>query len=285
MDNSTVSFTKEEQATLKAALAFVVLRNDRKKRKMLELNAGIVDNSKTEKTSIPFCRNILLPTDSPPFSSLCNIHHVEQMLQVVLASIHPTLYHGKKSDVFLIPTCGKKAELNTNDRLESIASNMGYHLIAMDPYELRTWVEKSTLEHDLTSICTIWLCIAQKSMDTNLVLNLMNAIGGLITKIYHDEIIINTNSNSDAMMVNLLFLIEAFVALRHQSNSSHKVLQELLSVIDQKLTLPISVKEIPSFVQQQNKAKNLSAPSKILTHLALYDLTLKLTAIREKSSL
>jgi len=110
----------------------------------------------------------------------------------------------------------------------------------------------------------------------------MKAIGGLIGKIYDDEIIINGNSDSDTIMVNLLFLLEALVAVRcGQANSSEQIREELLAATDQKLTIPIAVQEMPIFVQKQSKSQNLSAPSKILTHLALYDLTLKLIAKNE----
>jgi len=291
-----LSFTRDEEATLKSALAFVVLRNNYKKRKLSPFPSRIMAENEDKNTrnsnvltnhDIPFCRDILFPsTKFPNVSIPYNIHHMEQMIRVALSAIPPTILHGQKSTVFLISTI----QTSMDDRVESIASHIVHHILGCsgnEEEELTSWFEKWTMSNEITSICTFWLCMAQSNKD--FCLRMINIICGLIKKIYFDEIAIDdikdTNDRSaDVITVNLLCLIEALIAFRCSGEgsdcSSEKVLQEFLtSIQDQQLTLPIPVHQMPSFLHQQQAVPktNLSPPSKILLRLALYDLTLKLT--------
>jgi len=293
--------TREERATLKSALAFVVLRNNYKRRKSTVASMIMAENEEDKKrdsgknivtknnSMIPFCRNILLPSTTfmPNISLSCNMYHMERMLQVALAAVPPIMLHGQRSTVFLTST----SQASMSDRVENIASHMVQHFLGCSICQedsLAKWFEECTLKHEITSICNFWLCMARTNETGDFSLTIMNIICGLIRKIYHDEIMINSDTyykkSPDTIIVNLLFLIEALIALRCGSDGndhkSEQVLQEFLAAIeDQGLTLPVPVREMPLFVQQQQSVSviNLSPPSKILLHLALYDLTLKLT--------
>lgn len=205
-------------------------------------------------------------------------------------------------------------------RLTSIASHMARHLEQSDELWLLEWITTSTLQHETKSICSIWHCLAQQSSPilgkssskttNNLILILIKAIGQLINKIYHDQVIV-TIGDADTLVVNLLLLLEALLSMRldriaasgdsmhscsvyNTNNSSdsgsictvmhEQLLQVLLEALDPKLTLFIPIQEMPAYLQSNNTISspapnnktNLSAPSKILLHLALYDLILKL---------
>ena len=112
---------------------------------------------------------------------------------------------------------------------------------------------------------------------------LIQAAGRLIDNIYHDRVIVPVNDTNpqadiDTLVVNLLLLLEAFLSMRLEAAIPPKQLvKELLDALDHKLTLFIPVKEMPYYLQANTTSRNLSPSSKIMLHLALYDLTVKLT--------
>ena len=112
---------------------------------------------------------------------------------------------------------------------------------------------------------------------------LIQAAGRLIDNIYHDRVILPVNdtypqADIDTLVVNLLLLLEAFLSMRLEAAIPPKQLvKELLDALDHKLTLFIPVKEMPYYLQANTTSRNLSPSSKIMLHLALYDLTVKLT--------
>lgn len=112
---------------------------------------------------------------------------------------------------------------------------------------------------------------------------LIQAAGRLIDNIYHDRVIVPVNdtypqADIDTLVVNLLLLLEAFLSMRLEAAIPPKQLvKELLDALDHKLTLFIPVKEMPYYLQANTTSRNLSPSSKIMLHLALYDLTVKLT--------
>jgi hypothetical protein len=94
-------------------------------------------------------------------------------------------------------------------------------------------------------------------------------VSQLLQQIYHDQVMV-TCCDSDTLVVNLVFLLEALLSMHPTS------LNEFWQIMDQTLTLP--VENMPAFVHSHGNSKNLSAPSKMLLHLALYNLTLELTS-------
>lgn len=248
--------TQQEQATLKTALAFVVLRNRAKKRKIGRLD---------------FCRNVLAP--SLPSAPICDTSHVQNMLQIALSAAAPSTEGVIYVHISSTPssTCASTDTRSMhNARLEGVASHMARHLQHANDRFLWDWMEQCMLNHDIRSVCQIWHCMAETE---TLSLRFMAGIGQLIQKTEQDEVALQ---NADEVVVNLLFLLEALVSMRIQKKSSNDVLQELLSSVDQRLTLPIPVEELPAFAVSA-KGCNLTAHSKVLLHLALYDLTLQLT--------
>jgi hypothetical protein len=352
--------TREEQSMLKTALAFVVLRNNRKRQLQNTRRIDDVDSI------LPFCRN-LLPIQStistapiksaigptpqlPPGTAAvsCDKDHVQRMLAIALSAANSLHIHHETTGKRRPPT-GKtnthaaehdpsprlvplqvpaavvhhevvyvtaQATERDNARLTSIALHLARHLEESDELWLLDWITTTTLQHETKSICSVWHYLAQQSAPggksspratNNLILILIKAIGQLINKIYHDQVLV-TIGDADTLVVNLLLLLEALLSMRlegiatnpiidsmdttyNTDNSSticimmqEQVLQVLLDALDPKLTLFIPIQEMPAYLQANNtiasspprNQSNLSAPSKVLLHLALYDMILKL---------
>ncbi|KAI2505955.1 hypothetical protein MHU86_8455 [Fragilaria crotonensis] len=249
MTTTTSCLSNEEQATLKTALAFVVLRNRQNHRKRQKI---VPSASACDSIVPPFCRN-LLQTASVPLSSTCDKEHVDQMLKIALSA----MTKATKSSVIDI-----NANYNDNARFSSIAAHIARHLLHSDQDWLHIIIVDVTKRHDSTTY---------------------QAVGRLIDNIYHDRVVVpvtdtNPNGDIDTLVVNLLLLLEAFLSIRLEAASPPKQLvKELLEALDHKLTLFVPVQEMPSFVQANTASRNLSPPSKIMLRLALYDLTVKLT--------
>ena len=240
---SVTVLTKEEQATLKTALAFCVLRQAARKT--------------CTSPEISFCRNLL--NSSRPLEAICdNQGHVQHMLPLALAVAEPV--YGKH-------TVYSMASPQT--RLQAIASNMARHLGGSFENHAADWVlawmQTSTLNHPIQPICALWHSMAQESPTT--VPILLRMVSQLLRQIYHDQVVVTCDS--DTLVVNLVFLLEALLSMHPTT------LNEFWQIMDQTLTLP--VENMPAFVHSHGNSKNLSAPSKMLLHLALYNLTLELT--------
>jgi hypothetical protein len=282
MTTTTSCLTKEEQATLKTALAFVVLRNRNKKRK-----------ATTQQQEFSFCRNLLLTrttvNEAAPALLLCDKSHIASMLQMALAAAAPLC--SSTSQVYT------HATTTTTGRLTSLGSHLARHLTssnaaAPDQQQewIMQWIQEATLlpqnHYTICTICCVWHCIAA-SGNNNIELILLQGIGQLIGKIYHNQVsIIDSTNNADSVVVNLLLLLEALISMRLEAthNDASLVLKNLVDALqDPTLTLPIAVEDMPLFCHEQqqssNNSNNLSVPSKILLHLSLYDLTLKLTGV------
>ncbi|KAI2494006.1 hypothetical protein MHU86_20537 [Fragilaria crotonensis] len=273
MTTTTSCLSNEEQATLKTALAFVVLRNRQNHRKRQKI---VPSASACDSIVPPFCRN-LLQTASVPLSSTCDKEHVDQMLKIALSA----MTKATKSSVIDI-----NANYNDNARFSSIAAHIARHLLHSDQDWLHSWFSDRTLQYETKTICSLWHCMAQSSSSTSpndMTARLIQAVGRLIDNIYHDRVVVpvtdtNPNGDIDTLVVNLLLLLEAFLSIRLEAASPPKQLvKELLEALDHKLTLFVPVQEMPSFVQANTASRNLSPPSKIMLRLALYDLTVKLT--------
>ena len=261
MAASVSCLSTEEQATLKTALAFVVLRNCKRLKT-------------THESQLSFCRN-LLPIEAT-FAWSCDTDHITSMLKIALSAAAPL--HHTEDVIYVTVTVNAAGNASEeNGRLASVASHMARHLERSDETWLLSWIAECTLEQDIKSICSLWHCMALSS--TSMTVRLLKGIGQLVDKIYNDQVVVTSDADADAdvMVVNLLLLLEALVSMRLETISPSQVTKELLAAVDQKLTLPIRVEEMPAYLQSSRTSGNLSAPSKILLHLALYDLTVKLT--------
>jgi hypothetical protein len=276
MTTTTSCLSNAEQATLKTALAFVVLRNRQKQRKRQKI---LPPADKCDSIVPPFCRN-LLQTVSAPLPSPCDKEHIEHMLKIALSAITTTA----KSSVIDINT-----NYCDNARFSSVAEHMARHLLQSDRDWLYSWFADCTMQYETNSICSLWHCMAQSSSSSSsmspndMTARLIQAAGRLIDNIYHDRVIVPVNdtypqADIDTLVVNLLLLLEAFLSMRLEAAIPPKQLvKELLDALDHKLTLFIPVKEMPYYLQANTTSRNLSPSSKIMLHLALYDLTVKLT--------
>lgn len=290
--------SSEEQATLKTALAFVVLRNrhsQRKRQKALP--------SEPESHSIvpPFCRNLLQITSlqngtipgsnlvTTSLSSICDKEHVEQMLKIALSAVAtaPSIHVQRDAATAArrATVIDTNADYGDNARFSSVAAHMARQLLHSDLDWLLTWFSDRTLQYETRSICTLWHCMAQtKSLPSNeMPARLIQAVCRLLDNIYHDRVIVavtdtNQNADADTLVVNLLLLLEAFLSMRLQAAiPSKQLLKELLDALDHNMTLFIPVKEMPAYLQANIASRNLSPSSRIMLHLALYDLIVKLT--------
>jgi hypothetical protein len=326
---TTIScLTQEEQATLKTALAFVVLRNrnknnnnNKKKRK-----AAASSSASTADDSFSFCRNLLSITRTTTVNQketlLSDKSHIVSMMQMSLAA---AVAASSTSTCTMNPPPKGAGAVYTHatitPRLMSLGSHLARHLTSTTTKTTTTldqqqdcwtmqWIEETTLAQststNICNICCVWHCIAASGGE----LILLQGIGQLLGKIYHDQVQIITNATAaldysndaaDVVVVNLLLLLEALISMRlevvtttqqqqqHHDNNHQVVLKNLVDALPSALTLPIAVEDMALFCHEQSTSSTagssssnnnrLSAPSKILLHLSLYDLTLKLTGV------
>ena len=293
MTTTTSYLSSEEQATLKTALAFVVLRNRRNQHKRQKT---LPSEPASESTVPPFCRNLLQIQSnsiSTPISSNCDKQHLEQMLKIALSAIAtaPSSLGTRNASTSTasVAVIDVNTDYRDNPRFSSVAAHMARQLIHADHDWLLSWFADRTLELETKAICSLWHCMAQAKPfpSSDMPARLIQAVGRLLHDIYHDRVIVpvtdtrqaaDADADTDTLVVNLLLLLEAFLFIRLEAAiPPAQLVKDLLDALDHKLTLFIPVKEIPAYLQANIASRNLSPSSKIMLHLALYDLTVKLT--------
>jgi hypothetical protein len=268
MSGSSTSglFSKEEQSILKTALAFVVLRQNKGRKR-------------STTSDLPYCRNLL---SLPPSSirsdhdvASWNLDHMNHMVTIGMG-IATSLFQKKEDGVYCDLVVG-----STNETLDSIASHLACYILRQKGTDWEwffSWIFNTTLANDIKAICLLWQTMAQSSND--IVSPLLQGILKLLNSIYHDIIIMSSQCEVDGIVVNLIVLIEALMSLNLKFGTKPSyILKELYDSIDHTLTLFVPIPEMPRFLQTNSGSQNLTAQSKILVRLALYDLTMKLSSM------
>lgn len=261
MSKPSSALSLVDECCLKTALAFCVLRQRKK--------------LKAHDAKLPFCRNLLSSKlSSSGSTATAGRPHVDSMLKVGVATAQ-SLYNGHETIYHMLPVIHNSSSM---DRLHGIASHLATQLLsfAHENHDwIPPWIEGSLVQHNALAICSVWHFVA--SVEPLFSDILIAAIGTALVKIYLDEVI--PFGDADVLVVNLLYLLETTIVLKLNSCSSttaHEVLELVSLAIGPELSLPVPMNAMASFFTKNN-GTNLSAPSKLLLRLGLYDLMVKLS--------
>lgn len=261
MSRSSSALSLVDECCLKTALAFCVLRQRKK--------------LKAHDTKLPFCRNLLSPKLSSTGSTATAVRsHLDTMLKVGVATAQ-SLYNVHETIYDMLPSTHNSSSV---DRLHGVASHLATQLLSFPHGNhdwIPPWIEDSLVQHNALAVCSVWHYVTSAEPLFSDVL--IAAIGTAMVKIYLDEVV--PFGDADVLVVNLLYLLEATIVLKLNSCSittAHEVLELVSLAIGSELSLPVPMHAMASFFTKNN-GTNLSAPSKLLLRLGLYDLMVKLS--------
>lgn len=259
--------SREDEACLKTALAFTVLRN-----KLCERNEAEEEDQQHQEPP-PFVSNLFsntnntnvstLPLNSTATTTSGNSSHVhlEKMFQVAI--------------VTTITATNNNTENKQQATLNGICQHLALQLLTRNSME--NWIQETLSVKNIVAVCRVWHGIlqAQPSLGGSVLV----AVGRVLQHLYKSTTTISS-SNVAIKMVQLVQLAQASICLRLFNNiaTPQVLLQELSNSMGSTLCLPIASKDLAYFVLQQHKSGNSTPGNQILLRCCIYDLMEKLSS-------
>lgn len=125
--------------------------------------------------------------------------------------------------------------------------------------------------------CLVWNQILAHD-PTTMAPILIQAIGNTLQSIYYDRVETRPDT-ADDLVVNLAVLLERVLCVRIEQENAVYVVAETTAALGPDLSSPVSIGDMPSFLMQHTTSRNLTAASKMLLRLTLYDLIVRLSSL------
>lgn len=238
--------SREDEATIKTALAVVVLQNKHRQ-----------NDDAVPPTLLGNLRNI---SSKLPSSQTFDGSHLRSMFQIATSTASNVLNNGDDS-----------SKHQARGTLQGICQHLAMQLVGDTTTATQEWIKETiSSPSTIAAVSTVWHYILQ--VQPVIGGRLLQAVGQTLQELYASSD--SNNQHSIAVhMVKLVELAEASVSVRLSTTNPTDLLQEFTQALGSELCLPIPTRDLAYFW-----LKNGNPGNKVMLRFCLYDLMEKLSA-------